>query len=642
MRHSVHAWPRLRHGAVARPPSLALHPRAPIYPSRLRHAHQGPAAAAAGGAGGGPAAAAAAPTPASSSSPPSYSTAAQAQAAAAAAAAAAGAGAASWPLLYRASRVASFSGLCYIDTSTGSQAVAELERRAAALGLSLVAHGRCPAAGGTSWVVGDATIDYGAFSRRAGLALSAGAGALPLAPPARRERFVLLRGVQWGAADADVLSLSAALAQVWPTPYPPPQQQQREAGGGGGAAVTSELVAHAGVARLAWALRAEVRAAVRAPPTVPQTNTDQQQQQQQRPLPVVWAGHSLGGSFAKLLWVAEVAEGGGECRRQLQEELQQQQEQARRRRGSNDNGSSTESSSSSPATTTTSALPLPEVLTFGSPPVLAHARGGGSPAMMRALSALAASASASAAAAEPARSAAAAALPPFSVTLDGSRVAQYVLEGDPVPRALLSADPTFASLSQGNGLFSAALRLNSRLFGEGAALTPTRFLFEPLGVVKLVRWSPSGGSEVVPLVGSAEEVSRALMAAAAGIASKPAEAEPGESAADAAAAAAAVAAAQRQQQQQQQQQDVAAAKGGAGAGAGAGAGPAPASWSLFGSLRAWLDHHHGSYTQELEAAAISALRAEQRRALLERQGRAGGGGGSSSAATAVQRPQGAR
>lgn len=578
----LHAWPRgLRHGAVARPPSLAMHHPHPCRPPVARSRQPGRwhqvAVAAAG-------ASSAAATSSSSS---------------AEAAAAAGAGAASWPLLYRASRVACLSGLCYIDTSTGPEGVAELERRAAALGLALIAHGRCKAAGGTSWVVGDATIDYRAFAKRAGLSLPGGVGALPLAPPARRERFVLLRGVQWGAADSDVLGLSAALAQVWPTPFP------REG---------SELVAHAGVARLAAALRNEVRGAVMAPPAAgggeevggDDNGSSSGATPPDRQLPIVWAGHSLGGSIAKLLWVAEIAEGGGEGRRQQQ---QQNAVGRRRRRGAPGTGSDDDSDgggdNNSKNTSAAASLPLPEVLTFGSPPVLAHARGGGSPAMMRALTALSEPAVTS-----PSSSSSSSAPPPL---LDASRVAQYVLEGDPVPRALLSADPTFASLSQGNGLFSAALQLNRRIFGEGAALTPSRFLFEPLGVVKLVRWSPSGGSEVVPLVGSAEEVSRALMAGNGTAAARPEAAAAAAEVEASAAEAAAVAAAQQKQQEE------------------GGTPPAAGGFSLFGSLRAWLDHHHGSYTQELEAAAISALRAEQRAAALERQGR-----GASSAAARQQ------
>jgi len=552
--------------------------------------------------------------------------------------AASAAGAASWPLLYRASRVATFSGLCYVDTSAaaGPAGVAELERRAAAMGLRLVAHGRSAAAGGTSWVVGDATIDYAAFARRAGLsagatptaaataaaaatgaAAAAGAAAgpqraggmvLPLAPPARRERFVLLRGVSWGARDADVIGLSAALALVWPAAYP---------------SEGSELVAHAGVARLARALRAEVRAAAlsgggggggggggdddeanaAAGDHEGGGGGDARRRQRQQRLPVVWAGHSLGGSLAKLLWVAELADGGGE-------------QQRRRREGGGGAGdASLDGDGGGGGADDASSPLLPEVLTFGSPPVLAHAKGGGSAAMMRVLSRLA-SASASASSSSPLPPPGPgqqqqrgpgfrgrAAPPPASILVPETAVAQYVLEGDPVPRALLSADPTFASL-QRNDFFSAALRLNQRLFGGGAPLTPGRFLFEALGVVKLVRWSASGGSEVVPLSGSAEEVARGLLAAASGV---------GAAAAKEAVAAAAAAAAGGG--------GGSSSSGSGGGGGGAAAAAAVPGWSPLTSVRAWLDHHHGSYTQELEAAAISALRAEQRTAALQRQQR---------------------
>lgn len=58
--------------------------------------------------------------------------------------------------------------------------------------------------------------------------------------------------------------------------------------------------------------------------------------------------------------------------------------------------------------------PWPSCYTYGSPPVLAHERGGGGPPVLQALGGL----------------------PPDALN-------SFVLEMDPVPRALLSVDPTF-------------------------------------------------------------------------------------------------------------------------------------------------------------------------------------------------------
>jgi hypothetical protein len=69
----------------------------------------------------------------------------------------------------------------------------------------------------------------------------------------------------------------------------------------------------------------------------------------------------------------------------------------------------------------------------------------------------------------------------------------YVLQGDPVPRAFLSADPAFQLLS-GLPAFRALLELRAALAGGGRGpLSPGRFLFESVGEVHLIKWSPDGG-----------------------------------------------------------------------------------------------------------------------------------------------------
>jgi hypothetical protein len=126
-------------------------------------------------------------------------------------------------------------------------------------------------------------------------------------------------------------------------------------------------------------------------------------------------------------------------------------------------------------------------------------------------------------------------------------------------------------------------------------------LFEAVGQVHLIKWTPEGGSCVVPL--DATEIEQELSYFAA----PKAAGSNGDG---------------QQQQQQQQQQPVAA--GGAAATPGMqlqqqveevsevpavpSAAAGGAASALMNSLRAWLDHHHRSYAQELEAAALRGVR----------------------------------
>ena len=73
----------------------------------------------------------------------------------------------------------------------------------------------------------------------------------------------------------------------------------------------------------------------------------------------------------------------------------------------------------------------------------------------------------------------------------------FVLDNDPVPRAMLSVDPTFAMLKNAAPV-SWLLEARRRLLGDGAALTPERFLYENAGEVYLIRWSPDSGQKVPP------------------------------------------------------------------------------------------------------------------------------------------------
>jgi len=172
-----------------------------------------------------------------------------------------------WVSQHRAATIASWSGLCYLQSEE------DLRARLNAKGMSLVASGRNDF---TSWFVVDGTIDAATFAQRSLerrsplVAAAAGAAAAahgaatssttptptPVASPSptsslddfsalcaaeaagrqRRERFVLLRGVQWAAPEMDSAKMWRALMRVWPQPL--------SAAGG-------EIVAHDGVAEMA-------------------------------------------------------------------------------------------------------------------------------------------------------------------------------------------------------------------------------------------------------------------------------------------------------------------------------------------------------------------------------------------------------
>jgi hypothetical protein len=125
--------------------------------------------------------------------------------------------------------------------------------------------------------------------------------------------------------------------------------------------------------------------------------------------------------------------------------------------------------------------------------------------------------------------------------------------------------------------------------------------------VHLIKWTPEGGSRVVPL--DATEIEQELSyfspaKPAAGSSSNGSSGSNGGGGQQPVAAAAGSASAAQDgvvQQQGEQQSP-------AGVGAAAGAAAGGAAGALMASLRAWLDHHHRSYAQELEAAALRGVR----------------------------------
>lgn len=121
-------------------------------------------------------------------------------------------------------------------------------------------------------------------------------------------------------------------------------------------------------------------------------------------------------------------------------------------------------------------------------------------------------------------------------------------------------------LLQGWSAVKGLLQLRELFVGSGSPLSPGRFLFESVGQVHLIKWTPEGGSQVVPLNAAEIEQELSLLAptnnqqlTAAGAAAKAAE---------------------------QQAQEVGGLAAAPAAAAGGAAG------ALMNSLRAWLDHHH--------------------------------------------------
>lgn len=113
----------------------------------------------------------------------------------------------------------------------------------------------------------------------------------------------------------------------------------------------------------------------------------------------------------------------------------------------------------------------PSCHTFGSPPVLAHDKGGGSAPLLEALG------------------------------LTETAVTSFVLENDPVPRAFLHVDPVYRALITAAPVIGQLLALRQRVFGDGVALSPKRFLYEMGGRVFLVRWSVERGHTITRVSG---------------------------------------------------------------------------------------------------------------------------------------------
>ncbi|GIL82641.1 hypothetical protein Vretifemale_11562 [Volvox reticuliferus] len=132
-----------------------------------------------------------------------------------------------------------------------------------------------------------------------------------------RCRFIFLRGVQWAAHDMNTLSLSASLAAFWPEPLLSPggaaaePATGREVSTGAGSASLSsssspapspstpsseQLVAHSGVAAMAREVLSVILPHIREATAA---GVDH----------LVFAGHSLGGALAKLLWAMSILQG---------------------------------------------------------------------------------------------------------------------------------------------------------------------------------------------------------------------------------------------------------------------------------------------------------------------------------------------
>jgi pimeloyl-ACP methyl ester carboxylesterase len=131
-----------------------------------------------------------------------------------------------------------------------------------------------------------------------------------------------------------------------------------------------------------------------------------------------------------------------------------------------------------------------------------------------------------------------------AIGLSGTSVRNYILDNDPIPRAMLAADPAFSALKE-NNIIKSLLQLRERMAGKGASFTPERFLFQPAGAVHLIKWSADRGQTVREIVEPREIIKELAL-------------------------------------------DVGAMRS-----------------SPLAVARAVLDHHHGSYAQELKGAAMA-------------------------------------
>ncbi|GAX81733.1 hypothetical protein CEUSTIGMA_g9161.t1 [Chlamydomonas eustigma] len=216
--------------------------------------------------------------------------------------------------LFEASQLAQWSGLCY-------QPAHLIESAAKAEGLNLVAHGRDMY---TSWIVADGhftPLSQGGDSTgpslnpatagskdEGGKAMSLGvestnksnivtSAGLHSPQPShlkpgtefigRTCRVVLLRGVQWNAPETSMSNMWRVLASAWPVPFA--QNMSHERGG--------HLVCHAGIADVSLELFAQLAPYLRRNGSAASSG------------PLIFGGHSLGGSLAKLIWVLSILHG---------------------------------------------------------------------------------------------------------------------------------------------------------------------------------------------------------------------------------------------------------------------------------------------------------------------------------------------
>ena len=91
-----------------------------------------------------------------------------------------------------------------------------------------------------------------------------------------------------------------------------------------------------------------------------------------------------------------------------------------------------------------------------------------------------------------------------ALDMPASSVRSFVMEGDVIPRAMLSSDPSFTLLKRWS-VVRAGLQLRETLFGSGVPLSPSRFFFDSIGDVLLVRWDAKTGTQVVQMTANAVE-----------------------------------------------------------------------------------------------------------------------------------------
>ena len=76
------------------------------------------------------------------------------------------------------------------------------------------------------------------------------------------------------------------------------------------------------------------------------------------------------------------------------------------------------------------------------------------------------------------------------------RIRNYVLDNDPVPRTLLSVDPTFVAFKNSLPAIKSILEWRQQVYGKNAMFSLEKFMYQPAGPLFLIKWNAEQGQRV--------------------------------------------------------------------------------------------------------------------------------------------------